>query len=183
MSMTGIVAMGGTRVVPFTAISTATGRAIIQRYQQLGGAAPAAVDGDITREVTMSYDTARGRTAVKDAAEASLLEAANLVREQNFLLDAGPPRALAADGREVHPCDASARRWNSAGFVMRSGFFRGSPAYYEALAALDGAIAERGAPQTARQACELLLRAAAECSDTPPEPEAPRNTLQYQFVA
>ena len=179
----GIVANGGAAIAPLAAISTTSGRPILQRFQPVGGVAYQEPEDHITKEVTMTYHTARGRSAIKDAAAAALIEAAELVRPQNFVSGQGVPLALNAANGEVHPCDAGARYWNSAGFVARSGFFRGSVAYYEALTALENAIAEFGVPLNSRRAAELLRHAAAECTDAPPEPTGTQLALQYPLVA
>ncbi len=179
----GIVAMGGAVIAPLAASSTASGRSFLQRFKPGGGGAQQNPRDDISTELTMTYHTARGRSAIKEAAAASLIEAAEQVTRQNFLAGQGVPLAFNAASGAVHPCDAGARYWNSAGFVARSGFFRGSGAYYEALTALENAITEHGAPQSAQQAVELLRHAAAGCTDAPPEPTGTQLALQYPLVA
>ena len=182
MPLTGIVSADGT-CLRRTMIAMATPeRAILQRFvsspQPLGGraavaAAPLALRGAIHGEneggTCVTYDTERGRKAVRRAVEACLAHAADLMRPYNFVPGGGPPLAIDEHGMEVHFCDAAARRWNVAGFVARAGFFTGSIVYREALAELDAAISEHGAPEDNRAAARLVL-IAAEPNAPPPEP-------------
>ncbi|MYI82248.1 MAG: hypothetical protein F4056_02700 [Chloroflexi bacterium] len=117
----------------------------------------------------MTYETERGRKAVRRAVEACLKQAAELMRPYNFVPGGGPPLATDEHGGEVHFCDAAARQWNVAGFVARAAFFTGSVVYREALAEIDAAIGEHGAPEDSRSAARLVL-IAAEPDAPPPEP-------------
>ncbi|MXY16762.1 MAG: hypothetical protein F4Y57_07140 [Acidobacteria bacterium] len=117
----------------------------------------------------VTYETERGRKAVRRAVEACLKQAAELMRPYNFVPGGGPPLATDEHGGEVHFCDAAARQWNVAGFVARAAFFTGSVVYREALAEIDAAIGEHGAPEDSRSAARLVL-IAAEPDAPPPEP-------------
>ena len=192
MPMTGIVSAGGA-YVRRTVIAMATPKgAILQRFvssPQLPGAraavaataAPLALRGAMHGEneggTRVTYDTERGRKAVRRAVEACLMHAADLMRPHNFVPGGGPPLAIDEHGVEVHFCDAAARQWNVAGFVARAAFFTGSVVYREALAELDAAIGEHGAPEDSRTAARLVL-IAAEPDAPPPEPASgPRSEL------
>jgi len=184
MPMTGLVSADGTYVRRTVIAMTTPGRAILQRFvsspqPQAARAASAAaaallaprgsIDGESEGGTRLTYETARGRKAVRGAVEACLKHAAELMRPHNFVPGGGPPLATDEHGAEVHFCDAAARQWNVAGFVARAAFFTGSVVYREALAELDAAIGEHGAPDNSRSAARLVL-IAAEPDAPPPEP-------------
>ena len=127
------------------------------------------IPGEIEGGARLIYETERGRKAVRRGVEACLRHAAELMRPHNFVPGGGPPLATDRHGAEVHFCDAAARQWNVAGFVARAAFFTGSVVYREALAELDTAIGEHGAPEDSRSAARLVL-IAAEPDAPPPEP-------------
>ena len=95
---------------------------------------------------------------------ACLERAAGAVAEENFVPQPGAPQAFDGSGAQVHPSNAAAAHWNTAGFVAKESHFAGKQVRREALALLALAEQQRTAAETAVEAA-LLLNVAARMAD------------------